>query len=109
METTAREPLKMLANMTSVKSAGANLETEARMAAEALLPWVRQFDGYRGMIVLSDGVNGSARFVTFWEDQDALERSEHGRKQVREQMAKTAGVEIDDVQAYTVLVVDGFE
>jgi heme-degrading monooxygenase HmoA len=62
----------MLANMTSVKSDGANLETEARMAAEALLPWVRQFDGYRGMIVLSDGVNGRARFVTFWEDQDAL-------------------------------------
>jgi hypothetical protein len=99
----------MLANMTSVKSDGANLETEARMAAEALLPWVRQFDGYRGMIVLSDGLNGRARFVTFWEDQDALERSEHGRKQVREQMAKTAGVEIDDVQAYTVLLVDGFE
>jgi hypothetical protein len=99
----------MLANMTSVKSDGANLETEARMAAEALLPWVRQFDGYRGMIVLSDGVNGSARFVTFWEDQHALERSEHGRKQVREQMAKTAGAEIDDVQAYTVLLVDGFE
>jgi hypothetical protein len=29
--------------------------------------------------------------------------------QVREQMAKTAGVDIDDVQAYTVLLVDGFE
>jgi hypothetical protein len=99
----------MLANMTSVKSDGATLETEARMAAEALLPWVRQFDGYRGMIVLSDGMNGRARFVTFWDDQDALERSEHGRKQVREQMAKTAGVEIDDVQAYTVLLLDGFE
>jgi hypothetical protein len=54
-------------------------------------------------------VNGRARFVTFWEDQDALERSEHGRKQVREQMARTAGAEIDDVQAYTVLLVDGFE
>jgi hypothetical protein len=109
MERRNEDPLKMLANMTSVKSDGANLETEARMAAEALLPWVRQFDGYRGMIVLSDGVNGRARFVTFWEDLDALERSEHGRKQVREQMAKTAGVEIDDVQAYTVLLVDGFE
>jgi hypothetical protein len=61
------------------------------------------------MIVLSDGENGSARFVTFWEDQDSLERSERGRMQVREQMAKTAGVDIDDVQAYTVVLVDGFE
>jgi hypothetical protein len=99
----------MLANMTSVKTDRTDLDEGAQMAADALLPWVRQFDGYRGMIVLSDGVNGRARFVTFWEDQDALERSEHGRKQVREQMAKTAGVEIDDVQAYTVLLLDGFE
>jgi hypothetical protein len=99
----------MFANMTSVKTDRGSLEDEAQMAADALLPWVRQFDGYRGMIVLSDGENGTARFVTFWEDRDALERSERGRMQVREQMAKTAGAEIDDVQAYTVLLVDGFE
>jgi heme-degrading monooxygenase HmoA len=99
----------MFANMTSVKTDRGSLEDEAQMAADALLPWVRQFDGYRGMIVLSNGENGTARFVTFWEDRDALERSERGRMQVREQMAKTAGAEIDDVQAYTVLLVDGFE
>jgi hypothetical protein len=99
----------MFANMTSVKTDRGSLEDEAQMAADALLPWVRQFDGYRGMIVLSNGENGTARFVTFWEDRDSLERSERGRMQVREQMAKTAGAEIDDVQAYTVLLVDGFE
>lgn len=95
--------------MTSVKTDRAGLEDEAQMAADALLPWVRQFDGYRGMIVLSNGEDGTARFVTFWEDRNSLERSERARMQVREQMAKTAGAEIDDVQAYTVLLVDGFE
>jgi hypothetical protein len=99
----------MFANMTSVKTDRTDLDEGAQMAADALLPWVRQFEGYRGMIVLSDGATGRARFVTFWEDQDALARSERGRMQVREQMAKTAGVEIDDVQAYSVLLVDGFE
>jgi hypothetical protein len=99
----------MLANITSVKTDRTDLDEGAQMAADALLPWVRQFEGYRGMIVLSDGESGSARFVTFWEDQDSLQRSERGRMQVREQMAKTAGVDIDDVQAYTVLLVDGFE
>jgi hypothetical protein len=99
----------MFANMTSVKTDRTDLDGDARMAADALIPWVRQFEGYRGMIVLSNAESGTARFVTFWEDQDALERSERGRMQVREQMAKTAGVDIDDVQAYSVLLIDGFE
>lgn len=98
----------MLANITTVQTDRADLDEGAKMAADALLPWVRQFDGYRGIVVLSSGQNGRAHFVTFWEDEDALKRSEYGRAQVREQMAKTAGVEIESVQAYTVLLVDGF-
>jgi hypothetical protein len=62
----------MLANMTTVTSGRGDLSTEAKMAAEALLPWVRQFDGYRGIVVLTDGENGKAHFVTFWEDEHAL-------------------------------------
>jgi heme-degrading monooxygenase HmoA len=98
----------MLANITTVRTDRGSLDEEAKMAAEALLPWVRQFDGYRGIVVLSDRENGTAHFVTFWEDEEALRRSAHGRQQVREQMAKTAGVDITSVQAYSVLLVDGF-
>jgi hypothetical protein len=98
----------MIANITTVAGGGADLEAAAGMAGDALLPWVRQFDGYRGMIILADPENGVARFTTFWDDEEALRRSEHGRAQVREQMAKTAGVEIESVQAYNVLLVDGF-
>jgi hypothetical protein len=98
----------MLANMTTVTSDRGNLGDEARMAAEALLPWVRQFDGYRGIVVMS-GENGKAHFLTFWEDEHALQKSEFGRAQVREQMAKTAGVEIESVQAYNVILSDGLD
>ena len=77
-------------------------------AGDALLPWVRDFDGYRGMIVLLDEENGTARFITFWEDEEALKRSAKGRKEVREQLAKTAGVEIESAVAYKVPLVDGF-
>jgi hypothetical protein len=100
--------LELLANITTVTGGGGDLQAAAAMAGEALLPWARQFDGYRGMLILADGESGTARFATFWEDEEALRRSEHGRAQVREQMAKTAGVEIESVQAYTVLLMDGF-
>lgn len=98
----------MFANMTTIKGDVADLESDATMAGEALLPWVREFEGYKGMVVLTDGESGTAHFVTFWEDEDALKRSAKGRKDVREQMARTAGVEIAGVQAYSVLLIDGF-
>jgi hypothetical protein len=97
------------ANMTSIRSDRPDLDQDARAAVEALLPWLRQFDGYEGLIVLTDGDNGRAHFVTFWEDEDSLKRSAQGRQQVREQMAKTAGAEIESSQAYVVRMVDGFE
>jgi hypothetical protein len=97
------------ANMTSIRSDRPDLDQDAQAAVEALLPWLGQFDGYEGLIVLTDGASGRAHFVTFWEDEDALKRSAHGRQQVREQMAKTAGAEIESSQAYAVRVMDGFE
>jgi hypothetical protein len=95
--------------MTSIRSDRSDLDEDAQAAVEALLPWIRQFDGYRGMIVLTDGANGRAHFVTFWEDEESLKRSAQGRQQVREQMAKTAGAEIESSQAYVVRLLDGFE
>jgi len=95
--------------MTSIRSDRGDLDEDAQAAVEALLPWIRQFDGYRGMMVLTDGANGRAHFVTFWEDEEALKRSAQGRQQVREQMAKTAGAEIESSQAYVVRLLDGFE
>jgi hypothetical protein len=97
------------ANMTSIRSDRGDLDQDAQAAVEALLPWIRQFDGYRGMIVLTDGANGRAHFVTFWEDEESLKRSAQGRQQVREQMAKTAGAEIESSQPYVVRLLDGFE
>jgi hypothetical protein len=95
----------MYANMTSIRSDRPDLEQDSQAAVEAMLPWLRQFDGYEGLIVLTDGDNGRAHFVTFWEDEDSLKR----RQQVREQMAKTAGAEIESSQPYVVRVLDGFE
>jgi hypothetical protein len=95
--------------MTSIRSERGDLDQDAQAAVEALLPWIRQFDGYRGMMVLTDGANGRAHFVTFWEDEEALKRSAQGRQLVREQMAKTAGAEIESSQAYVVRLLDGFE
>lgn len=97
------------ASMATVSGPPEDFDKIATMAGESLLPWIRQFEGYKGFIVLADRESGTAHFMTLWESRDALERSAHSRKQVREQLAKTAGAEIASTGAFNVLLADGID
>ena len=90
----------MHASLTTVRGAGPDVSATARMAAESMLAWLREFDGYRGLVVLADPETGDARFMTFWDSVDALERSERGRREVRESMIAAAGAELESVDRY---------
>ncbi len=76
------------------------------MAAESLLTWLREFDGYKGLYVFADPEAGSARFVTLWESREAAERSAWSRGQVRESMVEAAGVRLDSVELLEVVLDD---
>ena len=101
------EDANLYASMATVNASVADFEKVTAMAGESLLPWIRQFEGYKGFLVLSDPDSGTAHFMTIWDSREALERSAHSRAQVREQLAKTAGAEIASAGAYTVLLADG--
>ncbi len=76
------------------------MSATAGMAAESMLAWLREFDGYRGLLVLADPETGNARIVTFWDSLDAIERSERSRREVRESMIATAGAQLESVERY---------
>ncbi len=95
------------ASVVTVSGPPEEFDKIAAMAGESLLPWIRQFDGYKGFIVMADRDNATAYFMTFWESRDALERSAHSRAQVRDQLAKTAGAEITAAGGYSILIQDG--
>jgi heme-degrading monooxygenase HmoA len=92
--------------MTTVRGGGPDIRETARMAAEALLSWLRQFEGYRGLLVFADEEAGSARVVTLWESREAAEQSEHGRRRIRESMVASAGVELEAVDFYEIVFDD---
>jgi hypothetical protein len=98
----------MRVSMTTVKGPD-GLGEPARLAAETLRSWLGEFEGYRGTLVLIDEPGGIARFLTFWEDEEAEERSRVGRARMREQMAATAGVELEGNEVYSIAFVDGLE
>jgi hypothetical protein len=88
------------ASLTTVRGAGPQASVTAGMAAESMLAWLREFDGYRGLLVLADPETGNARIISFWESLEALQRSERGRREVRESMVAAAGAELESVERY---------
>jgi heme-degrading monooxygenase HmoA len=98
---------ELFVSMATVNGPPEDFDKIATMAGESLLPWIRQFEGYKGFMVLADPESGTAHFMTLWESREALEKSAHSRKQVREQLAQTAGAEIASAGAYSVVLSDG--
>lgn len=76
------------------------------MAADSMLAWLREFDGYRGLYVFADAEAGSARIMTLWESREAAERSAWSRSQVRDSMIEAAGVRLDGVELLEVVLED---
>jgi heme-degrading monooxygenase HmoA len=96
----------MYASVTTVSGGGPQICDVARMAADSLLTWLREFDGYKGLYVLADPEAGSARFVTLWDSREAAERSAWSRTQVRERMIQAAGVSLESVELLEVVAED---
>jgi hypothetical protein len=92
--------------MTTVRGPGDAAMT-AKLAGEAMLEWLRDFEGYQGLLILADQEAGVVRIITLWETREAAERSEHSRRQVRERMVATAEGEIESVDLYEAVFEDG--
>jgi len=93
-------------SMSKFKGEIDDLPGTARMASEAMLAWLKQIDGYRGLLALVDEEAGSACFVTFWENAEVVEKSRASRASLRDQMAATAGAEVVGTEEFTVAYSD---
>ena len=49
----------MYASLTTVRGGGPDVSVTARMAAESMLTWLRDFDGYKGLLVFADPESGA--------------------------------------------------
>ena len=94
----------MYASVTTVRGAGPEVGLTAKMAANFMLTWLSQFEGYCGLLIFASPETGSARIMTLWEDEEALDRSERSRAQVRESMIATAGAQLESVERYEVVL-----
>ena len=93
-------------SLTTIRDGGPDVAQKAQMAAESMLTWLQEFEGYRGVLVAADPASETARIFTLWDSREAAERSARGRTQVRETMTEAAGARIESVELLEVMLED---
>lgn len=92
----------MFASMSTFSANGVDLADAAQLVGESMEGWLRGFDGYAGLLILTNEEQGLARVMTFWESREAVEASARGRENVRDAMAERLGVTLESVESYVV-------
>jgi hypothetical protein len=73
----------------------------ATIVAEEMERWLREIDGFEGMLMLSR--EGSTVGLTFWESRDVADRHRVARREFLERMTSIAGVDIEETVEYEVM------
>lgn len=94
----------MVAAMATISGPASGLADISRMASESIESWLRDYEGYRGLIVFTDEDAQRSRVITLWETPEAEARARRGRGAMRDQIAAAAGMEVVDFGVYEVAV-----
>jgi hypothetical protein len=92
--------------MATVTGPAVGMAEIARIAQETIDAWLRDYEGYRGLIVFTDETGGRARVITLWETAEAEARARPSRSAMRDQVAAAAGMAVEKMELYEVPALD---
>jgi heme-degrading monooxygenase HmoA len=78
----------------------------ATIAGEEMLPWLRQIDGFDGLLMLSNEAEGTTLVISFWRDREVAERHREARARFRERMTSAVRVTVEEVTDYELAFAD---
>ena len=78
----------------------------ATIAGEEMLPWLRQIEGFEGLLMLSNETDGTTLVLTFWESRDVAERHRASRMQFRDRVTAAVNVEVEETVGYEITFAD---
>ena len=94
----------MIAAMAKMTGPATGLAEISRMASESVESWLREYEGYRGLVVLTDEEAQTSRVLTFWETPEDEARARKGRGAMRDRIVATAGMEVVEFGVWEVAV-----
>ena len=94
----------MVAAMATFEGTPTGPADTARLVGKDLVPWLREYDGFRGVLVLTgDKKHG---VITLWETPQAEASTRPARLEMHDSVSAKAGMSLVDYEVYDLPVLD---
>jgi heme-degrading monooxygenase HmoA len=74
----------------------------ATIAGEEMLPWLRQIQGFEGLLMLSNDEEGITLTLSFWESREVADEHWAARAEFRDRVTSAVDVKIEETVDYEV-------
>jgi hypothetical protein len=90
--------------MATLSGPVSGLAEMSRIASESVDEWLREYEGYRGLLVFTDEAALRSRVVTLWDTPEDEEKARTARGAMRDQIIASLGGEVVDFGVFEVAV-----
>lgn len=97
---------RVLVTVTRTRSSPDEPIEIATIAGEEMLPWLRQIDGFEGLLMLSSAEEATTLVLSFWRDREVAEQHRAARAQFRDRVTSAVGVRVEEVADYEITFAD---
>ena len=88
--------------MTTTRGSAEDMVAVAAMAGETMVEWLRELEGFEGLLMLSNDETGVTHVISLWESEEVAERSRVARLRLRDRITSTVSVEVQETEPYHV-------
>ena len=74
----------------------------AAMAGETMVEWLRELEGFEGLLMLASDETGFTHGISLGESEEVAERSRFARLRLRDRITSTVSVEVQETEPYHV-------
>ena len=92
----------MYAALTRTQGSTEESTEVATMVGEEMYRWLRDVEGFEGLLVLTNLEAGTTHVVALWESEEVAERHRVARAQLRDRVTTTVDVEVLSTESYDV-------
>ena len=74
----------------------------ATIAGEEMLPWLRQIEGFDGLLMVTNQEEATTLVLTFWRDREVAERHRAAREEFRGRVTAAVNVIVEETMDFEV-------
>ena len=92
----------MYAAVTRTQGAPEGSTEVATMVGEEMHRWLREVEGFEGLLVLTNIEAGATHVIALWESSEVAERHRVARANLRDRVTATVDVEVLETESFDV-------